>query len=86
MDYTTWAATLGNGVVTGMMQTITKTHQLRILRGQKLADTGCCGAGPGATLRLTCVSLTASTPIRTLRVIGATLTDFDVCQDWIDYL
>ena len=81
MDYMIWLATFGNGAVTGRTLTIT-TPQLRTRWGHPVANGGCCGAGPGTAIRMACVSLAAAA---TLRLIGATISDFDVCQDWIDY-
>ena len=39
---------------------------------------GCCGAGLGTTVLTSCRWLAATT---TLRLMGATTADFDVCQD-----
>ncbi len=43
----------------------------------------CCGAVLGSMVSTTCGWLLATT---TFRIIGATSTDFDVCQDRISYL
>ena len=83
MSYMIWQEMSMNGVRIAMMRTIIVLHQLRTLQGLVEAKNECCGAVLGTILPPTCGWLLAST---TLRFLGSTSMDFDVCQDRINYL
>ena len=77
-----WQEMFGNGVRIGMGRITTVTPRLRTRLGQAQAHTGCCGAGLGTAVLTTCGWLTATAAIR---IIGTPATDFDVCQDRLNY-
>ena len=82
MGFMIWRVMFGSGVMTGMMKTTIKTHQLRTHQGRTSDHSGCCGVVIGATVLTTCVWLSAAA---TFRMMGSTATGFDVCQDRINY-
>ena len=78
----TWLVMFLSGVPIGMMRITTLTHQSTTLRGRGMVQDECCGAVLGTLLPTTCGWLIASTSIR---LVGSTPSDFDVCQDRISY-
>ncbi len=83
MAYTTWQATLGNGVRIGMALITIVNLQLRTRQGRAQAPSGCCGVVVGTSILATCGWLTASTTA--FRIIGTSASGFDVCQDRLNY-
>ena len=79
MDYTTWQAMSGNGVLIGGVTNTTLPPPLRTRQGRTRAKLVFCGAVLGAPLRTTCVQLAATSSIR--RIPSSTAV-FVVCQDF----
>ena len=78
MGFMTWLVMFGNIVRIGTERTTTVVHRLTPLGGQRLVQEECCGVVLGLTIPSSYGWLFATS---TIRPIGPTTLDFDVCQD-----